>query len=256
MLGDDPGQRREEIAALRLGIDLGLTLIDTAEMYGDGRAEELVGEAIAGRRDEVFIVSKVYPHNASRAARSPPASAACNACAPSASISICCIGAAGAAGRDGGGVRGAAARRQDPPLGREQSRSRRHAGLWQARRRRGCADQPGALQPRRRGIEWDLLPWLRERRSAADGVFADRAGPPAAPARACGVRRAASAHAGPGRARLAAAPGRRHRHPQGRPALADVEENAGAAGAPAVAGRPARARPACSRRPRGRARWR
>jgi diketogulonate reductase-like aldo/keto reductase len=55
-----------DAAALMLGLDLGLRLIDTAEMYGEGRAEELVGEAIAGRRDEVFVVSKVYPHNASR----------------------------------------------------------------------------------------------------------------------------------------------------------------------------------------------
>jgi aldehyde reductase len=55
-----------DAAALRLGLDLGVRLIDTAEMYGEGRAEELVGEAIAGRRDEVFVVSKVYPHNASR----------------------------------------------------------------------------------------------------------------------------------------------------------------------------------------------
>src|SRR3569833_4663129 len=53
-----------EAAALRLGLDLGMTLIDTAEMYGDGGAEERVGEAIAGRRDSVFVVSKVYPHNA------------------------------------------------------------------------------------------------------------------------------------------------------------------------------------------------
>jgi diketogulonate reductase-like aldo/keto reductase len=66
-MGDDPGARAEELATLRLGLDLGATLIDTAEMYGDGRAEELVGAAIAGRRDEVFIVSKVYPHNATRA---------------------------------------------------------------------------------------------------------------------------------------------------------------------------------------------
>ncbi len=55
------------VAALRRGLDLGLTHIDTAEMYGDGRAEEIVGEAISGRRDEVFLVSKVLPHNASRA---------------------------------------------------------------------------------------------------------------------------------------------------------------------------------------------
>jgi diketogulonate reductase-like aldo/keto reductase len=65
-IGDDPNLRAAEIAALRRGLDLGLTLVDTAEMYGDGRSEELVGEAIAGRRDEVFLVSKVYPHNASR----------------------------------------------------------------------------------------------------------------------------------------------------------------------------------------------
>ena len=54
------------IAALRQGIDLGMTHIDTAEMYGSGAAEELVGAAIAGRRDDVFLISKVLPHNASR----------------------------------------------------------------------------------------------------------------------------------------------------------------------------------------------
>nr|WP_047580872.1 aldo/keto reductase [Methylobacterium sp. ZNC0032] len=62
----EQGDRREAIAAFRRGLDLGLTHIDTAEMYGDGRAETLIGEAIAGRRDEVFLVSKVLPHNASR----------------------------------------------------------------------------------------------------------------------------------------------------------------------------------------------
>jgi diketogulonate reductase-like aldo/keto reductase len=67
-MGDDPALRAEELATLRLGLDLGLTLIDTAEMYGEGLSESLVGEAIAGRRDEVFLVSKVYPHNASRKA--------------------------------------------------------------------------------------------------------------------------------------------------------------------------------------------
>ena len=69
-MGDDPRIRRDEIAAIRRGIDLGLTLVDTAEMYGDGRSERLVGEAIAGRRDQVFLVGKVYPHNASRQAMS------------------------------------------------------------------------------------------------------------------------------------------------------------------------------------------
>ena len=63
-LGEGLRPRAEEIAALRLGIDLGMTLIDTAEMYGNGATEELVGEAIAGRRDQVFLVSKVLPSHA------------------------------------------------------------------------------------------------------------------------------------------------------------------------------------------------
>ena len=65
-MGERRGAAREEEAALRLGVDLGMTLIDTAEMYGDGGAEEVVGAAISGQRERVFVVSKVYPHNASR----------------------------------------------------------------------------------------------------------------------------------------------------------------------------------------------
>jgi diketogulonate reductase-like aldo/keto reductase len=65
-LGDRAAQRGQEIAALQLGIDLGMTLIDTAEMYGDGASERLVGEAIAGRRDRVFLVTKVLPSNATQ----------------------------------------------------------------------------------------------------------------------------------------------------------------------------------------------
>nr|WP_314076229.1 aldo/keto reductase [uncultured Roseococcus sp.] len=65
-MGERGSDRKAEAAALRLGIELGLTLVDTAEMYGEGGAEEVVAEAIAGQRDKVFLVSKVYPHNASR----------------------------------------------------------------------------------------------------------------------------------------------------------------------------------------------
>ncbi|WP_458094125.1 aldo/keto reductase [Roseomonas sp. WA12] len=65
-MGERGADRRAEANALRLGLDLGLTLIDTAEMYADGGAEEVVRDAIAGRREEVFLVSKVYPQNASR----------------------------------------------------------------------------------------------------------------------------------------------------------------------------------------------
>lgn len=67
-MGDNRNARAEEVATLQLGLDLGLTLVDTAEMYGSGRSEALIGEAIAGRRDEVFLVSKVLPSNASRRA--------------------------------------------------------------------------------------------------------------------------------------------------------------------------------------------
>jgi diketogulonate reductase-like aldo/keto reductase len=65
-LAEDPRRRDDEIAALRLGLELGLSVIDTAEMYANGDAEELVGQAIAGRRDEVFLVTKVLPSNANR----------------------------------------------------------------------------------------------------------------------------------------------------------------------------------------------
>ena len=65
-MGERPAARRGEIDALRAGLDLGMRLIDTAEMYGEGAAEEVVGKALAGRRDRCFLVSKVYPHNATR----------------------------------------------------------------------------------------------------------------------------------------------------------------------------------------------
>ena len=64
-MGEDPGSRGAEVAALRRGLELGLSLIDTAEMYAEGGSEEVIAEAIRGRRDQVFLVSKVYPHNAS-----------------------------------------------------------------------------------------------------------------------------------------------------------------------------------------------
>ncbi len=67
-MAEDARRREDELRALRLGLDLGMTLVDTAEMYGDGDAEELVGDAIRGRRDEVFLVSKVLAGNAGAAA--------------------------------------------------------------------------------------------------------------------------------------------------------------------------------------------
>ena len=65
-MGENRADRESEIATIRLALDRGVTLIDTAEMYGEGKSEELIGEALAGRRDQAFLVSKVYPQNASR----------------------------------------------------------------------------------------------------------------------------------------------------------------------------------------------
>src|SRR6266700_6172161 len=65
-MGENSRAHKDEVAALRLGIELGMTLIDTAEMYGEGGAEQVVADAIEGQRDRVFIVTKAYPHNASR----------------------------------------------------------------------------------------------------------------------------------------------------------------------------------------------
>jgi diketogulonate reductase-like aldo/keto reductase len=65
-MGESKSKHAEEVAALRLGIELGMTLIDTAEMYGEGGAEKVVADAIEGQRERVFVVTKVYPHNASR----------------------------------------------------------------------------------------------------------------------------------------------------------------------------------------------
>lgn len=66
-MGEKAGAARSEVDALRAGLDLGMTLVDTAEMYAEGGAEKIVARAVAGRRDEVFVVSKVYPHHASAA---------------------------------------------------------------------------------------------------------------------------------------------------------------------------------------------
>jgi len=164
-MGDDRGARAEEIATLQLGLELGATLIDTAEMYGDGRSEELIGEAIAGRRDQAFIVSKVYPHNATR-------KGAITACERS--------------------LRRLATDRIDlyllhwrgsVPLAEtleafttlQRQGKIRHYGvsnldladmqeLWQAPGADGVQANQLLYNLTRRGIEWDLLPWLRTRR--------------------------------------------------------------------------------------------
>ena len=165
-MGDDRAARAEELATLRLGLDLGATLIDTAEMYGDGRSEELVGEAIAGRRDQAFIVTKVYPHNASL--KGVPA-----ACERSlkrlktdridlyllhwrGSIPLAETTEAFAALQNAGKIRHYGVSN----LGLEDMQE-----LWTGAGSKVVANQL-LYNLERRGIEWDLLPWLRERRVA------------------------------------------------------------------------------------------
>ena len=163
-MGDERAARAEELATLRLGLDLGATLIDTAEMYGDGRSEELVGEAIAGRRDEAFLVTKVYPHNASR--KGIPA-----ACERSlkrlrtdridlyllhwrGSIALAETMEAFAALQKAGKIRHYGVSNLGPGDMEE---------LWQGPGRQVAANQL-LYNLERRGIEWDLVPWQRERR--------------------------------------------------------------------------------------------
>ncbi len=93
-MGEHAAQRQQEVAALRAGIDHGLTVIDTAEMYADGGAEEVVGQAIRGLRDRVVLVSKVYPWHAGKDGRcTAPVKTACAGCRPTISIYISCTGA-------------------------------------------------------------------------------------------------------------------------------------------------------------------
>jgi diketogulonate reductase-like aldo/keto reductase len=163
--GDDPKTRAEEIATVRLALDLGATLIDTAEIYGDGRSETLIAEAIRGRRDEVFLVTKVYPDNASQ-----------QGCIAACERSL------GRLETDRIDLYLLHWRTQVPLaetmagfLALQGAGKIRHYGvsnldladmqeLWSLPGGRGVASNQLLYNLARRGIEWDLLPWLRERR--------------------------------------------------------------------------------------------
>ncbi|WP_456282242.1 aldo/keto reductase [Cupriavidus sp. JZ107] len=163
-IGDDRSRRAEEIATLQLGLDLGLRLIDTAEMYGEGLSEQLVGEAIAGRRDEVFLVTKVYPHNAGRR----DAVAACERSLRrlrTDRIDLYLL-------HWRGGV--PLAETMEAFLALQQAGKIRHFGvsnldlddmreLWKVPGGDRVQTNQLLYNLGRRGIEWDLLPWLRER---------------------------------------------------------------------------------------------
>ena len=163
-MGEDARRRGAEAAALRHGLDLGLTLIDTAEMYGEGGAEEVVAEAIRGRRDGVFVVSKVYPHNAS--ARGTIA-----ACERSLKrlgtdrIDLYLLHWRGA--HPLAETVAAFERLQRDGKIRYWGVSNLDAAemgeLAAVPGGGACAANQVLYNPQRRGIEWDLLPWCRER---------------------------------------------------------------------------------------------
>lgn len=163
-MGERADERAAEVAALRAGLDDGLTLIDTAEMYGDGGAEQVVGEAIAGRRDEVFLVSKVFPHNASRRG-------VASACERSLKrlvtdrIDLYLLH-----WRGGASLAEAVAGFQDL----QAAGKIRHWGvsnldtedlsdLWEVSGGNAVATNQVLYNLAERGIEWDVQPWLRER---------------------------------------------------------------------------------------------
>lgn len=164
-MGDSRATRAQEIAALRRGIDLGLTLIDTAEMYGDGRSEQLVAEAVNRRRDEVFIVSKVLPNHASRRGTV----AACERSLKNLNtdrIDLYLL-------HWRGGV--PFAETLEALMALQRAGKIRHYGVsnldlaemnewWRTAGGAATATNQLLYNLSRRGIEWDLLPWLRERR--------------------------------------------------------------------------------------------
>jgi diketogulonate reductase-like aldo/keto reductase len=163
-MGDAPARRADELATLRLGLDLGCTLVDTAEMYGEGLSEELVGEALQGRRDEAFVVSKVYPHNASKAGMT----AACERSLRRlrtdridlyllhwrGSVQLAETLQAFIALQKAGKIRHYGISNLDMADMRE---------LWALPGGKDVQANQLLYNLTRRGIEWDLLPWLRER---------------------------------------------------------------------------------------------
>jgi diketogulonate reductase-like aldo/keto reductase len=163
-MGESRKQKADEVAIIREAVDLGVRLIDTAEMYGDGAAEEAIAEAIAGRRDGLFIVSKVYPHNASRKG----VVAACERSLKrlrTGQLDLYLLHWPGQYAiaetlegfmklKEAGKIRNYGVSNFDEEDLKE---------AWAAPGGREIASNQLLYNLGRRGIEWDVLPWLRER---------------------------------------------------------------------------------------------
>lgn len=163
-MGERPNVRQEEIAALRAGVELGMTLIDTAEMYGDGESEKLIAEALGSVRDDLFLVSKVYPHNGTERG----VQAACERSLKRLKtdrIDLYLLHWRGGEDLEGA-VAGFEKLKRDGKI--------RHWGvsnfdtddmeeLFDLASGDACATNQVLYNVARRGPEFDLLPWLRER---------------------------------------------------------------------------------------------
>jgi len=164
MMGEDASLRKQEVACLRAGLDMGLRLVDTAEMYAEGRTESLVGEAIAGRRDEVFLVSKVYPHNASRKAMRDSCTASLQRL-KTGHLDLYLLHWSGAVPIEE--TVEAFERLREEGLIRQWGVSNldisEMENLWGLGDGQAVQTDQVLYNLTRRGIEWDLLPWLRER---------------------------------------------------------------------------------------------
>ena len=163
-MGEHMARRAKEIETLRLGLELGVSLIDTAEMYGEGRTEELVGEALNHRRDQAFVVSKVYPHNASRSG----VTAACERSLRrlrSDRIDLYLLHWRGSVPLEETIEAFTTLQRQGKIryYGVSNFDVTDMEELWRVPGGSSTATNQVLYNLKRRGIEWDLLPWLRER---------------------------------------------------------------------------------------------
>ncbi len=230
-MGERKSERAAEVAAIKLGLDLGVRLIDTAEMYGEGGAEEMLAEAMAGRRDDIFLVSKVYPHNASRKG----AVAACERSLKRLKTDRLDLyllhwrGSVPLAET----VEAFETLKKDGKI-RQWGVSNLDAGdmdeLAGVPNGKNCASNQVLYHLDSRGIEWSVLSEVPEGRDHGDGLFAAGAGAAAAQARAEKDRRQARHRSSRGRLGVGAAPSRHDHDPEGREAGPRAREPESAGG--------------------------